>query len=241
MHSWSGSIIGADAISNLSIMDTLMTVYISATIFGGGVMLTDLFGLLSSSHDGDAADGHSSDDGDGDIGGDDDDGSADDEGDDSTSHETHHGVSEHQGAAMMHGNTQNKRIVVRMIGLLKNTVYFSVGFGSVGWFALATGYSGVGSLIWSIPMGAVVMMGTRLIKRIQRNELNSNFTKEELLFKEAVVLVSIGKGQIGKIRIKQEGASIDRFAKAFDEKMAFPKGATVRIMEIDDEYFFVGN
>ena len=200
----------------------MLTLYISAAVFGGGVMITDLFGLLNfgGGHGGDSGD-----DGGAEGGGEEDsDGSSD----------------EHAGAALMHGRTDSKQLIVRIIGGVKSAVYFSFGFGAVGWFALADGYTGWQSLLWSVPVGAVVMVGARMIKRLQRNELDSQFNNSELLMTEAEVLVSILPGQIGKIRIKHEGAYLDRFAKGLDAGDKYQKGAVVRVMDIDDEYYYVG-
>lgn len=227
-------------------MGTLMTIYMATAIFGGGVILTDLFGLLhfagqSGDHEGDDdAGGDHADDGDHtDEGADDADHGEDAQDADQDSDQSHTQQDGNRGATLMHGKTDNKRLIVRFIGLLKNTLYFAFGFGAVGWFALASDYTALGSLAWSVPIGAGVMIAARLIKRLQKHELNSQFDKKDLLMAEAEVLVSISPGQIGKVRIKYEGLYLDRYAKTFEDGMAFKKGDTVRIMDINEEFVFV--
>lgn len=218
-------------------METLQTIYIATAIFGAGIILVDLFGLLSHTgesdghHDGDHADdGHAE----GDHA-DHAESHADDYGDEEGGHHP-----DDKGAALMHSQVNTQRLIVRFIGLLKNVVYFAFGFGSVGWFALSTGRSVVASLLWAVAVGMLVMGVAKLVKRLQRNELDSQFKKGELLMAEAEVLVPIEKNQIGKIRVRYEGMNIDRYAKAQDPNDRFAKGDKVRVVDINDEYFFVG-
>jgi membrane protein implicated in regulation of membrane protease activity len=126
-----------------------------------------------------------------------------------------------------------------MLTTARSLVHFSLGFGPVGWFALATGRGVASSLAWSIPVGAVALVGGRLLRRIQRSELDSQFTPEDLIMERGEVLVSIGKGQMGKVRIFLEGTYVERFARANNPEESFRVGTKIRVIDVSDEYVYV--
>lgn len=205
-----------------------MPLYIGTAIFGFGILLIDITGVLSSI--GEDTDG----DGDADFGEGDADGEDGFEGtDDGDDH------SESHGSVTMYSGRSSKTTVLKLIRLLRSLVYFSVGFGAVGLFALYTGKSQLGSLLWSIPFGLFIMVVARFLKRIQRSELDSQFKKHELLMEDAVVTLPIRNGGIGKIKIDYEGIQLDRYAKAKNQHDDFKKGDLITIVDITDEFFYV--
>jgi membrane protein implicated in regulation of membrane protease activity len=206
----------------------LMSLYIAAAIFGAGVLLIDLFGVFASiGEDGD---------GDGDHGGND---STEDggEGDADNGADAHGGESD--GSVIMHSKKSSKFKIIKMIGWLRSLVYFSLGFGAVGWFAVATDKSLLASLLWSVPSGIVFALVAKLVKKLQRQELDSQFKSYELLLSVAEVIVPIPKGQIGKVRIEMEGINVERYAKAQNQEDTFAKGENVRVVEVSEDFLYV--
>ena len=129
--------------------------------------------------------------------------------------------------------------MLRLLSITRSLVHFSFGFGPVGWFALATGRGAVSSLAWSLPVGVVALAGGRLLRRIQRSELDSQFTTEDLIMERDEVLVSIGKGQLGKVRIFLEGTYVERFARAKNPQESLRAGTKIRIVDVSDECVYV--
>lgn len=211
------------------------TIYVASAIFGAGMMLIDLTGVLS----------HIGDDGDGEEdfpmdetevnsptahqGAD-----ADGEGGDNTS------TSEDEGSVLMYKPGKGKSLVLRWIAILKGIVYFALGFGATGWFATNSDYHWSLSLPLSLGMGILTLVIAKLVRRLQRSELNSQISDNQLLMSEAEVLVETGNRKIGKVRIKYEGMNVDRYARALDEQDYFKRGTTVRVMQVADDFVYVG-
>jgi membrane protein implicated in regulation of membrane protease activity len=282
-------------------MSNLLSLYIACTIFGVGVTIIDMLGILGDlfhgsehgadggdhgdhggdhgdhggdhgdfdighgdhggdhgdfdighgDHSGDHGDfdighgDHSSDHGDFDIGhgdhGSDHDDFDVDHGDHGGEHGDEHGAGEHgeKGSLVLQENYRERNILPRILTTARSLVYFSLGFGPVGWFALATGRDTASSLAWSIPVGTVALVGGRLLRRIQRNELDSQLTAEDLIMERGEVLVSIGEGQLGKVRIFTEGTYAERFARAKNPKERLRAGTKIRIVDVSDECVYV--
>jgi hypothetical protein len=147
-------------------MDFLYTIYVATAIFGFGIVLIDLISAVSGATDGDDGDGdtdggHGDDGhGDGDHGGDFDgdgdfsgDHSGDDGGDDGGHHHSGEAHAAHDGSYMTQTKRSSGNIVLRIIAALRTFVYFSFGFGAMGWFAMYMGKGIVVSLIWSVSVG----------------------------------------------------------------------------------------
>jgi membrane protein implicated in regulation of membrane protease activity len=118
-------------------------------------------------------------------------------------------------------------------------VHFSVGFGPVGLVALATGRGSLASLAWSAPVGVFTLVVGRVLRRIQRSELDSQLRDEDLIMERGTVIVSIKNGQLGKVRIRLEETYAERFARARDPQENFPVGSRVRIVDIADDCVYV--
>jgi len=261
-------------------MDWLFSFYIGATIFGAGVTIVDLLGLIghhgdnadqSASHDDAGAHDHdgshddadaydhdgSHDDADAydhdgihdDADAHDHDGSHDDAGahdhalHDTGTHDTHHDLAVHSSAqhSVAGHDSFLKRFnpVVSLLTLMRSIVYFCIGFGPVGWFGIATGMNPFISLLWSVPFGLVTVFGTRALRRFMRKELDSQVSESQLLMEEAEVMVSINKGQMGKIRIHLGGSYVERYAKARNNEKSFHAGTIVYVVELDDDCLLV--
>lgn len=208
----------------------MYSLYIAFTIFGAGMLIIDLTGILSAfGEDGEGGGDH---DGEFDGHGD------DDSGDTDADHSGH--VDDDHGSALVYHRSRQKRWILTAITALKSLVYFSVGFGATGWFALAQDYSTFSSLLYSIPTGVVTLIIARLVKRLQRRELSSGIDERNLLMSEATVLMPVAKGKIGKVRVHYNERYIDRYARVSDPNDKFEKGDIVRILDMNDQYFFIG-
>lgn len=248
-------------------MDWFLSLYIGTTIFGAGVTIIDLLGILGEDHSEDGTGDHG--DHDGDYGGDHDDGfdhDSDSDGDhdgdfdhDSDSDGDHDGDFDHGGddhlaseegheedadsaSIVAHDQKTGRRRgnpVLRILSVARSLVYFCLGFGPVGWFALSTGIGNLLSLAWSIPVGIGAVIGTRALKRFMRKDLDSQVNESELIMESAEVIVSIQKGQMGKIRTFVGEAPVERYARSQNPGKSFPKGSKVFITDLTDECVLV--
>ena len=233
-------------------MEWLKALYVATTIFGVGVTVADLIGAFSNmgedtEGDGsdDATDGGETDgaiefDGGDDAGGGDADAgdiSDSDSGDIEVVDEVGDLAGE-QGSLIAHDRRNRRNPVLAILTALRTAVYFSLGFGPVGWFATTQYPSLATTLLWSLPMGVVVAIGTRMLRSFMRRDLSSTITHEDLIMEKGVVTVSIATGQIGKVRVLVGGTYVDRFAKS-SESDSLPVGAVVRVVDSDDEYVYV--
>ena len=248
-------------------MDGILTIYIATAIFGVGVTLVDMFGILGSHSDDDMDGGdhsgddmdtgdHSADDSDGDFDSDNTDGddidsdvggdihgdhtddSSDDHGDDIEDGSDDH--SHNEGSIVAHDNIRHKKNpVLRLLTILRTLVYFSFGFGPVGWIVYSTDQNSLTSLFFSIPSGIVFAIVGRLLKKLQTQELDSQVKDEELLMEKAEVLVTISNGELGKVRVNLDNTYIERYAKAKIKNEVYSVGTEVRVVDITDQYVIV--
>ena len=218
-------------------MDWLFPVYIAATIFGVGITAVDLFGLIGGQSD--------------EAGGSEDDAAGDAESDfDGEAGDS--GQVEGGEEAADEGEGEGDRVsvagldkrqrgswVMRILSAVRNVVYFTLGFGPVGWFALARGEGTGSSLIWSIPVGIGVMVGVRLIRRLMRQELDSQLKDQDLLMEKATVSVTINKGRMGKVRVRVGGTYTDRYARSKNPEETIPIDTEVRVVDATDDCLYV--
>lgn len=229
-------------------MAGLLSVFIAATIFGVGVTVLDLFGALGGREGGEEIgdDGADGDDGggteieaggdDADAGGDDADGEAPEvEGE----IEDTEGEGESEPAVLGHDVRRRRNPILAILSAMRNVVYFSLGFGPVGWFAVATGETAVASLLWSAPVGVVVLVGARLIRRLLRSELSSDVKESDLLLERGKVTVGIRPGALGKVRVELAGTYVDRYAKSTEGTPALRPGEPIRVVDLDDGFIIV--
>ena len=127
----------------------------------------------------------------------------------------------------------------QILSIARSVVHFSLGFGPVGLFAVATGRGTLASLAWSVPVGVVAMIGGRLLRQLQRQRLDSQLSDADMIMERGEVLVSIGKGQIGKVRLLVEGVYAERYARAHDPAKSLPVGASVRVVDVSEECVYV--
>ncbi len=241
-------------------MGGLITLYIAATVFGVGVTLVDLLGIFGHSiGHGAAQGGHGgAHDAAGDQGGARDTG--DHGGGDHTGDTGHHDAGDHSGAVhdtshdLVHhapgpqepSVVGHERRTQRYIGLktlttLRSLVYFSFGFGPIGWIAAAMSHSPLESLLWSVPAGLLFAASGIALRRIQRSVLDSQIRDDELLMEKAEVIVPIEAGQMGKVRAVVNGLYVERFARAKEPGDSYATGSVVRIVTISEDFVVVSD
>ena len=222
---------------------SLTSIYIASAIFGAGVTVIDMLGILGDlfHESGGAHDAGSH----GDHGG--------FHGDHAGAHGDHGDAagSEHagehaeglthadKGSAAAHETYSERNVLGQILSIARSVVHFSLGFGPVGLFAVATGRGTLASLAWSVPVGVVAMIGGRLLRQLQRQRLDSQLTDADMIMERGEVLVSIGKGQIGKVRLLVEGVYAERYARAHDPAKSLPVGASVRVVDVSEECVYV--
>lgn len=121
---------------------------------------------------------------------------------------------------------------------MRNLVYFSLGFGPTGWFALATGETLTATLLWSGGVGIVVLGGARILRRILRSELSSEIRESDLLMEKGEVTVTVAPKQLGRVRVNLGGAYVDRYARSHSEETLSP-GTPIRVVDIGEDCVYV--
>lgn len=181
-----------------------------ATIFGGGVTLIDLLGLIGGGAGGDEAGG-----GDEAAGGD-------------------------AGSGEAGGNDDvSGAPVLSFLRGARTAVYFCLGFGPFGLAAGAFGSGAPGRLIWALAGGASMAVLARLFFRFQRTRLDSTLKDEELLLEPATVIVPIASGGMGKVRVHFGQSVAERYARAERAEQRFAVDDRVIISQVTDQCVFV--
>ncbi|MGA2640870.1 MAG: hypothetical protein ABSG21_08190 [Spirochaetia bacterium] len=130
---------------------------------------------------------------------------------------------------------------MRTLAAARTLVYFSFGFGPIGWIASSFGSSPLTSLLWSVPTGALFAVTGLALRRFQGTVLDSQVHEEELLMERAEVIVPIARGQMGKVRVTLGGRYVERYARAQDAGESFPVGASVCIVSMTEECVIVSD
>ena len=178
-------------------------------IFGVGVTVVDLLGLIGGGSDDGGASGGDGADGDG--------------GDDQ-------GAGSHDGGGAP---------VLSFLRWLRTAVYFCLGFGPFGLAAGAFGSGPVASLLWSLAGGVSMSVLARLFFRFQRTRLDSSLHDEELLMEPGTVIVPIAAGGMGKVRVLFGQSVTERYARADSEADEFASGERVVISRITEQCVYV--
>lgn len=190
-----------------------------ATVFGGGVTVIDLLGLIGGGGADETGDSG------GDGGGDGGDGAA---GGDAGVVVDARGHDDASGAP-----------VLSFLRGVRTAVYFCLGFGPFGLAAGAFGSGAPGRLIWALAGGAATAALARLFFRFQRTRLDSTLQDEELLLEPATVIVPIAAGGMGKVRVHFGQSVAERYARAEKAEQRFAVDDRVIISQVTDQCVFV--
>jgi membrane protein implicated in regulation of membrane protease activity len=201
----------------------LRGIYWFTTVFGVGVTLVDMLGLLGH-HAGHAHDG-------GDHGGSHHGGHA------GESHDGTHGhPGSHDSAAHDHGSGET---LLSVLFYLRMAVYFSFGFGPIGLIAAGMGRGSLESVLWAVPGGIAAAILARAIFRFQQEDVDSSIRDDDLLFETATVTVSITGGNMGKVRLRVGQIVAERYALAADRNDTFRPDDRVQIVEVTEGCVYV--
>ena len=138
------------------------------------------------------------------------------------------------------GGSGNKTLTVaKFIGTLRTGVYFSLGAGPTGLFALFTGIGGTTSLAWSTGAGVFIAILAKMLRTFVRRDLDSSIKPEEFLMDLAVISVPVSPGALGKALVMRYGRETELYVRCKDQNLALAKGETVRIVDLDDECYWV--
>lgn len=191
--------------------EILHNLYLFTAIFGVGVTIIDLLGVLGHGHDG----GHSG----------------------HGAHDCADGTHAHDGSTTDH---QGHHVpVLSALYYLRMLVYFSLGFGPLGLMAEATGASMLGALAWALPAGVIAALLGRLVFKFQQRVLDSSVKTEDLFLGNARVIVPISKGNMGKVRINIGQSVAERYALPEDANESFPTDAEVEVVRVTDDCLYV--
>lgn len=226
-------------------MSGLFVLYSALAVFGVGVTVIDFLGILEQAN-GASAHGQD-DDGTDDDGGADGDGagysSGDDVADDAAGSDHPQGTalaaSEHGGGSHIASVDSATRVVSQAIGTLRLGVYFSLGAGPTGLFSLLTGVAPLEGLAWSGGAGVFVAIIAKALRRVVRRDLDSSIRPEEFILDEAEVTVSLLPGAMGRAVVRSYGKETELYVRAKDAQASFPKGSRVRIVDFDDDCYWV--
>ena len=203
----------------------LAGIYVFTTVFALGVTAIESLGLLGDGDDGGdggSDGGHS---GEGDVGE-----GGDDAGADDTSGESGVAV---RGNAWQHSRRSGQTLFT-ILGVLRLTVYFGLGFGPMGLVAMLLGANALVSLLCAVAAGVVAAVLYRRVIRFQQQDLDSTVHDRDLIGERAQVLIAIYPHEIGRVRIKLDQMVRDRYAIS-DADDFIPKGAYVDVIAVSDK------
>jgi membrane protein implicated in regulation of membrane protease activity len=227
----------------------LLQIYIACTIFAVGVVALDFVGLLdhggTSGHDFGTLGHHGGDDLESTVGG----------------HAAGHGDAPASAQAQPAGNThaapyesaghaahdradrvaesQNAGTVLSVLAYLRLAVYFCLGFGPVGWAALAFGRPPLTSLIIAVPCGVLAVFLARAFFSFQRKDTGIVAPEAALIGERGTVLVQLDDSNMGRVRIQAGMNVMDVYARAADAGHIYQRGEEVRVVRVTDDCAFV--
>jgi hypothetical protein len=199
------------------IMEYLLVIYAALTLFGLGITVVDFFGILDQKGTGDT----------------------------NTEESVQEGVravdadpSPQAGSWLAPGDT-GIRILTTILGCLRTGVYFALGAGPTGLFALFLGRSPGKSLIWSAGVGAGIALIARFLRKLVRRDLDSSLKPVEFLQEKAIITVPLAPGAVGKAVVRQFGKETELYVRSQDPRVAFSKGTEVWIVDFDESWYYV--
>ncbi|MCB0045542.1 MAG: hypothetical protein KDD92_08945 [Caldilineaceae bacterium] len=220
-------------------VQALSQLFIAATIFSVAVVTIDMLGLLG----GESGDGaHGGDSGDFDAG--DVDAGDFDAGDAAIDHAGDGEIAVTGGEDIGPGDTHTGYLgdqgnpVLSALTYLRMFVYFCLGFGPVGWFALNGGWNPAMALLLAAGVGVIAVFIAQAFFRFQRSDTDSSIRNSELLQRPATVLIGLSDTSLGRVRV-QIGMSVLEPHALAARPGRFVKGDAVRIVRVEDDCVYV--
>lgn len=216
---------------SMQIIDStaLIQIFIAATIFSVGVVALDFLGVFGDGESGNGDDG----------GGDFDAGDAGDmDGMEMGDIDGSDPFDGHAGHAES-GQLGSDSPILSVLSYLRLMVYFCLGFGPVGWVGLASGRNAGGVLALATVVGVVAVFIAQAFFRFQRSSTDSSVRSEELMMRQATVIVPVSHTDMGRVRLQVGMTVMEPYALAAHEGVSFAKGDTVRISRVADDCVYV--
>ena len=192
-------------------MTNFFVLYLALTVFGVGVTIVDFLGLMDQ------------------------DGSGETDGDSAP-------ASKSSGSYLADTPSKEKpafRLIAVLMGLLRSTVYFSLGFGPTGLFALFSGLSQTAGLLWAGAVGLAMIALARLLKRFIRRDLDSSIKPDELIHEKGVLLLPLEGSAISKASVHQFGRETRIYVRCADENAKLAKGQEITIVDYDNDIYWI--
>jgi hypothetical protein len=215
-------------------MDWLISLYIGTGIFGLGITIIDFIGMLDD-NDGDdsgedgADDGHdlgliddagadASDNVSDDIEGDGDpQAEGEEDGEDLEGEESGSKVALQQKSGMSH--------LIKTLQVLRFLVYFSLGFGPIGFIGTLLSYPWWEILLVALGLGTITSLMAFWVKRLLGKTTDSQVHNKDMIMEKATVTVSISPGEIGKVRtLRSKADTKSAMPSSREGEKRFPQG-----------------
>jgi len=244
------AVIAISLISNIATARFLSGLFVASTVFSAGVILLDFLGLFEGHHGdtaGDVTAGHIA----GDLAAD---GATVHGGDDlAAGHDGEvagldhpdtiaaHDAADHAAAGeSLAAHHQASAVpVLSALTYLRLFVYFCLGFGPVGWIALATGRPPLVSLGLGAGVGVLAVFLAHAFFRFQRHDTDSQLRATDLVGRPGTVIVSLDDKTMGKVRIQVGPVVTEQYALAARPGASFRTGDEIVVTSVTDEYVYV--
>ncbi|MDR2797323.1 MAG: hypothetical protein LBB80_03175 [Treponema sp.] len=198
-------------------MEPFLVIYGALTLFGLGITVADFCGILDQKGTDD-----------GDTGEPVQEGELSDEAAPSS-----------QGGSWLAPGDMGVQVLTKILGCLRTGVYFSLGAGPTGLFALFLGHTPGKSLIWSAGVGVGILFMARLLRKLLRRDLDSSLKPSEFIMEKAIITVPVAPGAGGKAVVRQFGKETELYVRSKDPRAYFAKGAEVQIVDFDESWYYV--
>lgn len=129
--------------------------------------------------------------------------------------------------------------ILQILSYLRLTVYFCLGFGPTGWFAMATGRNSLVALGVAAAVGAISLVLAQWFFRFQNSNVDSSVKKQELLRESATVTIPLTDSTMGKVRIKVGMSISEQYALSATPGREFKRGEVVHVTRVTDECVYV--
>jgi len=131
------------------------------------------------------------------------------------------------------------KVLLKTLSWLRMVVYFSLGFGVSGLFATFLGESSIATFLWALGLGIAVVMIYKISYKILRQEIDSTVKEDDLWLKTGEVLIPVRQGQLGKVEIKVDHRTVERYCKSFYENEEFKRGDRILIAKVTEECVYI--
>jgi hypothetical protein len=155
------------------------------------------------------------------------------------SHAAEHGHAHGDKGSYVAAADAGTRLVAKTIGTLRGGVYFSLGAGPTGLFAVLTGVAPAASLAWSAGAGLFIAILAKALRAFIRKDLDSSIKPEEFLMDSARISVPVSPGAMGKAIVRRYGRDNELYVRCKDAGKSLSKGAEVHIVDWDDDCYWV--